>query len=376
MHSIVNKQPLRVCFLIDQLARAGTETQLVALIRNLDRSKVQPYLVLLDGNQPISRMLEPDCCPILRLGLRSFRYPNVLYQCLRFAAFLSNNRIDVLQTYFVDSSFFGLLIAWFIRIRHRLQVRNNLGHNLNNWQRLSLRFLSLFATKTIVNCAAAQRHFIKTCLPLNPGKISDRIVVIENGVDLDRFISIPTKNNSGHYNNICTVGSIANLRPVKGLNFLVEAIGQLIPRIPGIKLQIAGEGEQRYQLLDHAALYAVPLKLPGSVDDIPNFLSEIDVYVHVSLSEGMPNAVLEAMAAGRPIVATCVGGVPELIQHERTGLIVPPGDVNALAHAISRMIHDRDLANRLGNAAREFVLTRFSRKAMIRRFEEFYQKLN
>ena len=103
--------PIRVCFLIDFLGTGGTEWQLLALIRHLDRTQVQPFLALLDGETAKSRALEPADCPVLRLGVRSLCRPGTGRAAIRFARFLRRERIDVLQVYFADSSYFGIPVA-------------------------------------------------------------------------------------------------------------------------------------------------------------------------------------------------------------------------------------------------------------------------
>ncbi len=116
-------------------------------------------------------------------------------------------------------------------------------------------------------------------------------------------------------------------------------------------------------------------RLRGGVDDMPGFLAGLDVAVLCSHAEGMSNALLEYMAAGRPIVATAVGAAPTLIEHEVHGLLVPPGDAVRLAEAIGRLLVDRRLAQRLGESARRRALERYGRAAMVRRFEGFYEQL-
>ena len=115
--------------------------------------------------------------------------------------------------------------------------------------------------------------------------------------------------------------------------------------------------------------------LPGSVADVPGFLAELDVAVLCSHAEGMSNSLLEYMAAGRAIVATDVGAASELIVDGVHGLLVPPGDAQKLAEAIGSLLADRELARRLGAAARRRSQDRYSRAAMVRRFEEFYANL-
>src|SRR5262245_42043845 len=101
-------RPVRVCFMIDELTAAGTETQLLALIRHLNRSRVRPFLCLLRGESPRSRSLEPEDCPVLRLDVRSFRHPSTLVKGLRLASFLRKQNIDIFQVYFLESTYFGV----------------------------------------------------------------------------------------------------------------------------------------------------------------------------------------------------------------------------------------------------------------------------
>jgi glycosyltransferase involved in cell wall biosynthesis len=368
--------PIRVCFLIDELATAGTETQLLALIRHLDRSRVQPYLVLLRGDRPSSRELEPADCPVLRLGVGSLRSVNTALRAMSFVSFLWRERIDVVQSYFPDSNYFGVPTAWLAGVPHRVRTRNNIGHWMTRGHRLLGRALNLFATATVANCDAARRALLADERPRR-----ERVYVLENGVDLDRFLALPlpgaTPVTDASGSSRAYVGAVANLRHVKGLDVFVRAASMLAERFPEVTFRIAGEGEQRGELEEQTR--QLPLtgrfELPGKEADVPGFLKGLDVAVLASRSEGMPNAVLEYMAAGRPVVSTAVGAVPELISDGVHGLLVPPEDAGALAAAIARLLADRGLASRLAESARRRAVERYSRPAMVRRFEEFYTRL-
>jgi glycosyltransferase involved in cell wall biosynthesis len=364
-------RPVRVCFLIDELAAAGTETQLLALIRHLDRSRVLPYLVLLRGEQPGSRALEPTTCPVLRLGCRSLRSPATMLRAVRFARFLRRERIDVVQTYFPDSSYFGVLVSWLAGVPCRVRTRNNVGHWMTALHRRLGRCLNGLTTVTIANCAAARRALLA-----DEGPSPESVVVLENGVDLERFLAIPplrTDWSSGPPR----VGMVANLRPIKGVDVLVRAAARLASRHPTLTFTVAGEGSERAALekqIRECGL-ADRFALIGSITDVPGFLASLDVAVLSSRAEGMSNAVLEYGAAGRAIVATAVGATPDLIEDGIHGLLVPPNDPDALAAAIDRLVQDRKLAARFGKAARRHVAERYSREAMVRRFEDFYERL-
>jgi L-malate glycosyltransferase len=364
-------RPLRVCFLIDELARAGTETQLLALIRRLDRQRFAPRLCLLRGDSAMSRALEPDDCPVHRLGVGSLARPSTLMKWWRFASWLKAERIDVLQAYFPDSSYFGVTAAWRAGVPHRIRTRNNLGHWLTPLHRRVGRWLNRLTTATIANCHAARDALLSA-----EATPAESVVVLENGVDLDRFFAVPPLPEATPA--VPVLGAVANLRPVKGLDVLVRALARLRSAHPRVIARIAGEGETRGDLERLAADLGITaaLHLPGSITDIPEWLSRLDVAVVSSRAEGMSNALLEYMAAGRPIVATTVGANAELIEDGVHGLLVPPDDDAALAAAIGRLLVDRQYAQRLGAAARQRAQERYSRTAMVRRFEAFYEGLH
>jgi L-malate glycosyltransferase len=363
--------PVRVCFLIDDLATAGTETQLLALIARLDRTRVQPYLCLLRGQSQASRALEPDDCPVWRLGVGSLCRPATLLQATRFIRFLRRERIDVVQAYFPDSSYFGLPTAWLAGVSHRLRTRNNLGHWLTPLHRQLGRLLNRVGTGTVVNCGAA-----KDALMAAEGNSLKNVTVLANGVDHERFLAVPPW--SGRISVGVTIGAAANLRLVKGLDVLLDAAARLTSDYPDLLCRIAGEGEMRGPLEESASQHGMTdrFHLLGSVADVPAFLGGLDVAVLPSRSEGMSNALLEYMAAGRAIVATAVGAVAELIDDGVHGLLVPPNDAESLAAAIDCLLKNPDLARRMGEAARRRVRERYSREAMVERFTDFYERLS
>jgi glycosyltransferase involved in cell wall biosynthesis len=360
---------VRVCFLIDSLSRAGTETQLTALLRNLDRNRVEPYLCLLRDEPDQQHPQEPDECPVLRLGVRSFGQPTLPFRMGRFIRFLRRESIDVLQVYFPDSTYFGVLSGFLARVPHIVRTRNNLGYSLTKWGKRLGRLCNRVVHRTIANCEACQQSLLA-----DEGPSPESVIVLENGVDLSRFRDVPpVEERTGPPQ----VGMVGNLRSVKCPELLVRAAAEVCRSHPDVTFAIAGEGELRSSLEQLIREFGLNDRflLPGATADVPGFLANLDVAVLCSRSEGMSNAVLEYMAAGRPITATAVGGNVELLDHGLTGLLVPPEDVGALAKAIARLLTDRRLAARLGAAARSRAKERYSREAMVRRFEDFYASL-
>jgi glycosyltransferase involved in cell wall biosynthesis len=162
---------------------------------------------------------------------------------------------------------------------------------------------------------------------------------------------------------------VARLDRQKGHADLLRAAAEL----PGVALVLAGDGPEREALDALAAELGVRARFLGVRDDVPELLAIADVMVLPSHYEGLPISVLEAMAVGTPVVATAIGGTTEAVEHQRTGLLVPPGEPTALAAALRRLLDDREEAARLAAAARAVVERDFSRAAMVRRVVDVYE---
>jgi glycosyltransferase involved in cell wall biosynthesis len=361
--------PVRVCFMIDRLTRAGTETQMLALIRELDRSRVRPSLVLLDGEDDVSRALEPADCPTIRLGVRKLASLTAVRAARRLRAFWREHRPDVMQVYFLDSSYFGVPLAKLCGIGNVLRVRNNLGYWVTRKHRVLGRLLRPFTRANLTNTDAGKRALIG-----GEGLSPDRVVVLENGVDTVRFNRFMLPDTS---KKRVRVGCVANLRPVKNVDGLMRAAKVALDRFPQLVFEVAGDGEQRDELERlHAELgLGEKFVFRGSVADVAAFLRTVEIAVLPSHSEGMSNALLEYMSAGRAVVATDVGANAQLVRHGKDGLIVPPGDGEALVEAIGRLLAHPLRAAGYGASARTRVEAEYSREAMTRRFEDFYRTL-
>ncbi len=361
--------PIRVCFMIDRLSRAGTESQLVALVRELDRSRVRPSLVLLDGEDDLSRALEPDDCPVIRLGVRRLCSRAALRAAWRLRAFWAEHRPHILQTYFLDSAYFGIPLAKLSGIRRVVRVRNNLGYWVTPRHRVLGGLLRYFVDMTLTNTPAGKQALVE-----REGYRPEQVTVLANGVDTRRFSRFLLPDTSKPR---VKVGCVANLRPVKNIDGLMRAAKVALARFPKLVFEVAGDGEQRAGLERlHAELgLGDRFRLRGAVADVPEFLRTVDIAVLPSHSEGMSNALLEYMAAGRAVVATGVGANPTLVRHRKDGLIVPPGDSEALVAAIGELLADPLRAAGYGASARMRVQAEYSRDALLRRYEDFYRRL-
>jgi glycosyltransferase involved in cell wall biosynthesis len=363
------RRPVSVCFVIDRLSRAGTESQLLALLRHLDRRRVEPSLCLLNGDDPESQALLPSGCPVLNLRLRRLASVATPAAAARLAAFWRRHRVEVVQTYFLDSTYLAAPLARLCGIRNVVRVRNNDGYWLTRRHRWFGQAMGRLAHVTLTNSEAA-RQAVLDAEALSPS----RVQVIENGVEVERFAT-PRPPDTGR--SAVRVGAVANLRLVKNIDGLIRVAADICRNDHRVRFEVAGEGNQRPALDQHirAAGLSDRFVLRGAVDDVPGFLSGLDIAVLPSHSESMSNALLEYMAAGRAIVATDVGANAQLVRHEREGLIVPARSEPALRGAILQLLENPELARTFGDAARRRVEAEFGRAAMVRRFETFFESL-
>ena len=211
----------------------------------------------------------------------------------------------------------------------------------------------------------------------------DRISILKTGIDLTENRPRPNREEIlKKYEiplNASVVGTVTVIRPVKRIPDLIEAAGRLAESHPNLFLLLAGNpvGVRLDDLrrdAERAGLGRRFLAL-GRIEDAREILAAFDVFVNCSEFEGTSNAILEAMAAERPVVATDVGGSPELVEHERTGLLVPPRAPGALAQALDRLLRDADEARRLGEAGRKKVESDHTIESMAGAHETLYARL-
>jgi sugar transferase (PEP-CTERM/EpsH1 system associated) len=209
-----------------------------------------------------------------------------------------------------------------------------------------------------------------------------RIELIRNGIDTKRFAPGPVTEPAGlppRDGNTRVIGTVGRLDPVKGFTDLVSELAQLTGRsgLPPVHLVIVGDGPQRARLTQQVRELGLEnsVTLAGQRDDVAALLKYFDVYVCSSIAEGIALTVLEAMATGLPVVATAVGGNPELVVEGKTGLLVPAHQPQALAATLGRLLQEPARLQAMGKAARKTVEAEFSVATMVARYKSLYDAL-
>jgi len=243
-------------------------------------------------------------------------------------------------------------------------------------RRVAYRLVGRLASQMVAVSEDVKRFLIER-VAVSPR----RIQVVPNGVPLDqvpsreKILSLRDELRLPPQSRV--VGTVGSLYPVKGHAHLIAAAPHVLAQSPHVIFLIVGRGGLREELEAQARRLGVApcFRFLGHRDDVTDILSVCDIFALPSLSEGMPLALLEAMAAGVPAVATRVGGVAEVLADRKSGLLVPPGDSQALAKGIITLLEDRSLARRIGESAREVVAGRFSLNEMVRAYRGIYERL-
>lgn len=265
-----------------------------------------------------------------------------------------------------------------VRLMHR---RMRLVHNVHraDGDPVSSKALVRDATLGAMDSIVAVSHAAAREFSVTNGVQQDRINVIYNGIDLTRFNqrrdgdSPPAKESSGYP----TLGSIMNLSCDKDFTTLLNGFALVLSSYPNASLRIVGHGpaEVEVKQLSRELNIEQHVDFLGFRNDIPDLLSGFDVLIHSTRTEGLGIAVLEAMAAGVPVAATHVGGIPEIVKDGRSGVLFEPGDTEALSSAVVDLLENKEKRLDMIDSARQQVKARFSLQIMCGQYGELYSRI-
>jgi len=370
--SMFKKRIVLLCDCLSDLA-GGAEKQIYELARGLDKNKYEVHIVSLDcGGQAPRGLIESTGS-----RLHIFRVVRIygisgLIEGLRFKRFLRDHRIDILMTYHFSSDIWGTFWGHFSKVKTIISNRRDLGFWRNNLHVTAYKFINRWVEKIVTNSQS-----IKEMVVDKEGVCPARIEVIYNGVDLPKKTNEATQElraQLGLKSSDTVIMHVANLKPVKGHQYLLEAFAGVAKQCPDVKLVLIGRDELEGHLQDMAKGLNILDKVLflGKRNDAQRLLSLADICVLPSLSEGMSNAILEYMAAQKPVIATKVGGNPEMIRHGSNGLLVDRQNDPQLKDALLVLIKDRQKRLDMGWVGYERVQKEFSMPAMLYAYERLF----
>jgi glycosyltransferase involved in cell wall biosynthesis len=354
--------PLDIVLMLTSFDVGGTERQMVELVRRLDPHRFRVHLACFHKR---GRLLEdlPDGVAVREFPVRGFANPAAIGRMLAFSAWCRRIRASLVHTCDLYANIFGLPAARLagvpVRIANRREI---LTGDKSPAQLAAQRWAYRAAHAVVANSSAARAQLATEGVP------RDRLRLIPNGLDLARFTPQPPPAA------IRRVVTVANLRAEKGHDTILAAVPAILDRHPDATFTFAGDGPRRDALETLARALGVSgrVRFLGECRDVAPVLAAADLFVLPSRSEAFPNAVIEAMAAGLPVVVSNVGGIPEVVRHGENGLLVPPDDHAALTGAVLGLMDRRQDAAALGAAARRDVARDYTIDRMVERFEDLY----
>jgi len=311
----------------------------------------------------------------IRLGINTHTLPMRKFYdipgIIQMTNFLNNNRFDVVNTHSGVDSWIGGIASWIaktpvlVRTRHlNIPLRRNLFNFIH------------YMPDMYITCGDNMRNNLIN----NSGFPADKVVSIPTGVGLEFFDvkkNMGAKVKYGLDPNSIVITNVGVLRSVKGHEITLRSVKVVMDAFPNAKFLIVGDGPRKEALVNFANELGITRHVifTGFVENIPEIYSFSDVAVLSSLSEGLPQSLLQAMAAGVPVVATNVGGVPEIVIHEKTGLLIASGDHEGLAKGIIQILNRPVEALQFTAKAKELVRKEHSVNHMIDKIERLYEKL-
>ncbi len=371
--------PVRVCHVAMGDLWAGAEVQLLALMTYLVRLEEFECSVILFNEGRLADELRK--LP-LSVSVIPEKHHGPISIALRLAKIFRQTRPDIVHTHKYKDSILATTAARCVGIPHVIRVIHGMPEPFKGLSNVNMALYTMvdrFVTGWLVDKVVAVSLDIEKVLVRIYRE--NRVVRIHNGIDLEVVqarTQRPEKRKEWHFDDTVTlIGTVGRLVPVKGHAVLLEALRILRQSDPTVMLLVVGDGPLRGQLASEVKRLGLEkfVRFAGHQAESYDFINMMDVFVLPSLHEGIPMVLLEALALQRPVVATRVGGIPEVIVHGQTGLLAEPADASSLARLIRQMVQDSGKAVSIGAAGRAHVEEEFTARIMAGRTAKLYEQV-
>lgn len=369
--------PIKVVRLITGLEIGGAELGLLESIRHFDRNRFHFVVGCLYNNGSVGRKIEELGVPVFDMQMRWFGDPRGLLQLWQF---LKTQKPDILHTHLFRANVWGRLLGSAMNVPVIISSEHSLTRGeIEGRQRTRListidRCTARCCDKIIAVSEATKKYLLENSIP------DKKIEVLFNAVDTRLFASGLTGAAIRREFGLGSgplVTIVARLFPYKNHALLIEAFSRLHSRRADVKLLIVGDGPMENALRTQADATAPgAVTFAGARYDIPEIMAASDVVVLCSKCETFGKALVEAMAAGKPVIGTAVDGIPEVIVDGQTGILVPPEDGPALTQAMDRLLAERELAAAMGRAGQVRAQELFDIRKQVERLQEIYSELH
>jgi L-malate glycosyltransferase len=375
------KKP-RVLHLITSFEVGGTEQQAVELLKRIDRRRFDVSLGALRLEGPLYQEVAAIFPRVPQFPLTSFYNANAAKQLIRLRDWMIRERVEILHAHDFYAGLLGAAAARLAGVR-MIACQRHMRLSDRRVHEWGTRLTHRLAHRVLVNSEAIRDHLLA-----GGHTAPEKIVVIRNG--LSAAVERAVLHSDGRAKRRAAllrelnldegaklIGLVARLQPVKGHRYFIEAAGRIAAVEPKAHFLLVGDGALRGEIEEQAARAGVNdrVHLLGARNDAALIAAGFDVAVSASLSEGLSNAVMEAMAAGAPVVATAVGGTTELVIDDATGFLAPPADADALARRILDALRDPEWSARMAVQGRRRIFGLFSMRRMVESVEQLYDEM-
>ena len=362
----------RVLLVVDQFPKTlGGGERIVLKLASLLPDYGYDVEILTFSVHPEGNGVQAATCPVYLLPLPRTYDLDAIRAALNLRRFLRQHRIRIVQTFFESSDLWAGFVTKVVSGANLIWSRRDMGILRTGKHHMAYRLMSGLPDAVFAVSDEVRQHCIEV-----DGIDPARVETIHNGLNLADWAATAHAKPTGE----TVITTVGNIRRVKGHDLFIRAAAAILAAFPNTTFSIAGD------VLDpdyFAELQALVRELnltdrfhfAGGVSNLRDHLAAADIFVLPSRSEGFSNAIVEAMAASLPVVATDVGGNAEAVEEGVTGFIVPPENPNALAGTISRLLGDPGLAARMGSAGRQRALDLFTTQAMMQRVTTTYARL-
>jgi len=367
---MVDSNRQKILYIVPSLTVGGTETTLVHLVNNLDPSCYDIHVCTISNPNPLRTELN-DCVEYHNIDSEK---KESIYATIKLIRLINSISPDIMQTFLRYGNIVSPLPTLFNQEMHVLtgirEVPNNLSMPKDYVERVGLSLSDC----VVSNSRAGKKHAIQR------GISPDKIEVIPNGRDMSVFEKVtPAEDVESLRSNSDAkiVGTVGRLIERKGHQDLLTAWKGILSEHNNTELVIVGSGREREAIEDRASDLDISssVHLLGTRRDVPEVLEALDIFVFPSHFEGLPGALIEAMASGLPTVATNVDGNAELIEHGTSGLLVPAKEPTQLADGLITLLLDTDRCEKYGNVARKRAISNYSNEKVVTKFEQLYRQL-
>ncbi len=366
-------EKIHIAFLVHTYGFGGLENMVTNLVNHLDPNRFESTIISFAPLQPLDNRVDLSRTQVISLNKKGGNNPVLIYKIYQL---LKRIRADIVQTHNWGTAVEGIIGAKIARIQGIVHAERGTIEDKERNVKLQ-RFLWGFADQ-VLSVSEGHRKKVTNIV----GFPNERMKVIVNGVDTERFFPNPTikaviRQKLGLKTNSLCIGTVGSLRFVKNQSLLIKACKAVLSQFDQVEVLIVGAGPLVSQLkLEVKTLgLSEKIRFVGVQPDIPEILNALDIFVLPSRSEGMPNAVLEAMACGVPVISTSVGGVPEVIESEKNGILIASEDEQHLVQVLKELVQNHKKRFSLGIEGRKRVESYFSLKKMVAEYEILYEAL-